>query len=268
MDHRLTLRSYYSILSQIWSIFFQFGVLKVVQTPTVIALILCIVGATSASSPAQIESETTVHAGIILYTVVFVMIGLLATIAVYCRRKVPDQERILIKAIVLALPFILIHIIYSLCAAFSDDSAFNPITGSPTTSLLMSVLEEMAVVVIYIYAGLRIRSTPLPEDASAARQLGYRTGRGDFGTGKLGLLTLGLGVLDAFRSTREKAPLASRSQGDYSGSNPQHLRGPSIDQRQRTCWHDKAQKSGLRKTDAFPPEHVRRERPGYFTSQV
>jgi hypothetical protein len=228
----------------------------------VIALILCIVGATSASSPTQIESETTVHAGIILYAVVLVMLALLGAIAVGCRRKVPDQERILIKAIVLALPFILIHIIYSLCAAFSDNSAFDPTTGSPTTSLLMSVLEEMAVVVIYIYAGLRIRSTPLPDDTSAARQLGYRTGRGDFGTGKLGLLSLGLGVISVFGSDREKAPLEGRLQRDHC------RRGPSNDQHQRTHRHDKAQWSSPRRTNASPSGHVRREQPGHFTSQV
>jgi hypothetical protein len=201
----------------------------------------------------EIESETTVHAGIILYAVVFVMLGLLTTIAVCYTRKVPDQERILIKAIVLALPFILVHIIYSLCAAFSDNSAFDPISGSVTIFLFMSVLEEMIVVVIYIYAGLRIKSTPLPEDASAWRQLGYRTGRGDFGTGKLGILSLGLGVINAIESRPPRG---------------HHRRGPSIDQHRRTYRHDKAQRNGHRGANTSPPGHVGREEPGHFTSQM
>ncbi|EXJ63327.1 uncharacterized protein A1O5_11648 [Cladophialophora psammophila CBS 110553] len=42
-----------------------------IQTPAAIALILCIVGATNANDPAEIDSESTVHVGIILYTLVF-----------------------------------------------------------------------------------------------------------------------------------------------------------------------------------------------------
>ncbi|KAK3058111.1 hypothetical protein LTR09_001189 [Extremus antarcticus] len=142
------------------------------------------------------------------------MLCILALIAVVSRHKVPDQERIFIKAVVLALPFILIHIVYSLCAAFSNTSTFNPVTGSTTASLCMSVLEEMAVVVTYVYAGLQTRSTPLPEDASAPRQLGYRLDRGDFGTGRLGLLSLALGVFNAFRGgeTEKEEVQEQRSQ--------------------------------------------------------
>ena len=195
--------SYNSILTQLWSIVFQLGILKIIQAPTVIALILCIVGATSASNPATIEAETTVHVGIILYLVVWIMLAILTIIAACDRHKVPDQERILVIVIALALPLILVHIVYSLCAAFSHILSFNPVTGSSTISLLMSVLEEMLVVLLYIIAGLKMRCTPLPEDSSGARQLGYRFGRGDFGTGKLGILTLGLGVANAFRSRKE-----------------------------------------------------------------
>lgn len=212
----LTNLRYYSILGQIWSMLFQFGVLKIVQLPTAIGLILCIVGATSAPTPALIDDQATVHAGIILFAIVWVMLTVLTIIAGCCRKKIPDQERLLLKAIGFALPFILIHIIYSLCATFSHDAKFNVVTGSPTIYLCMSVLEEMAITCIYVYAGLRLKTTPLPADASSARELGYRAGRGDFGTGRLGLLTLGIGVFNAFRSRPKDEEMAA----DIDKSSP------------------------------------------------
>ena len=261
MSSKLTTISYNSILSQFWSILFQLGVLKIVQTPAVIGFILCIVGATSASNPTLIEHESTVRAGIILYLIVFLMLCVLAFVAVCCRNKVPDQERIFIKAIVAALPFILIHIAYSLCAAFSHDSTFNPATG-PTVSLFMSVVEEMAVVAIYVYAGLKTRCTPLPEDTSAPRQLGYRFGRGDFGTGKLGLLSLGFGVMSTFGDRRaEKAEVQEQHPRKHRSSHHHHHRKGSSQSHQR---HHRDH----RRDHRLPVKQVRREDPGYFSAGV
>jgi len=231
-----------------------------VQVPAVIAFILCIVGATSAPNPTLIDQESTVRAGIILYLVVFIMLCILALIAVVSRHKVPDQERIFIKAVVLALPFILIHIVYSLCAAFSNTSTFNPVTGSTTASLCMSVLEEMAVVVTYVYAGLQTRSTPLPEDASAPRQLGYRLDRGDFGTGRLGLLSLALGVFNAFRGGEtEKEEVQEQRSRKHRCS--QHHRRSRHGSSQRQHRHHRR---GSRRHERSPRAGERREDPGYF----
>lgn len=227
----MTLCSYYSILSQFWSILFQLGILKIVQTPAVIAFILCIVGATSASDPSRIEQEPTVRAGVVLYLVVFLMLCILALIAAARREKVPEQERLLIKAVMAALPFLLIHVVYSLCAAFSNDAKFNPAKGSTTVSLCMSVLEEMVVVAIYVYAGLKTRCTPLPEDASQPRQLGYRFGRGDFGTGKLGLLSLVLGLLSAGGACRREESVQEQHPRNHR-SSPCHYEGQGSSQNQ------------------------------------
>ena len=261
MSSKLTLCSYYSILPQLWSLLFQLGVLKIVQTPAVIGFILCIVGATSASNPTHIEQEPTVRAGIILYLVVFVMLCVLALIAVCCRHKVLDQERTFTKAVVAALPFILIHIVYSLCAAISNNSTFNPATGSTTVSLFMSVLEEMAVVAIYVYTGLKTRSTPLPEAASDARQLGYRFGRGDFGTGKLGLLSLGFGVMSTFDGHRaEKASVQEQRSRKHQSSHHHHRQGSSQNHHRHHQDH--------RRDERLHGVQGRREDPGYFPAAV
>ncbi|KAK7417298.1 hypothetical protein QQZ08_011678 [Neonectria magnoliae] len=60
---RIVSRVWYSILETPWNLLFSFGVVKVVQIPATVALILCIVGGASADKPAEIEDQTTTQAG-------------------------------------------------------------------------------------------------------------------------------------------------------------------------------------------------------------
>ena len=207
--------SYQSILAQSRNTFFQVGGLRIVQIPALVALILCIVGATSASNPTQIESEETVHIGIILFLLVFIILVIMTIIAVICIKKVPEQEWVLVKAVVLSLPFMFVHILYSLLVTFSHNSDFNLVYGSKTIFLCMSVIEEMVIVLLYIFAGLRVKSTPLPQDASPARTTGYRAGRGDNGGGRLGLVSLGFGAANAVGNRGDKN--SRRQQSSDSG---------------------------------------------------
>jgi hypothetical protein len=176
---------------------FQYFIIRAIQIPALVALILCIVGATSVKNPAEIESNILVHVGIVLFLVVFVAIVALTSFAMCFCKRVPDQEKVILTAVILALPFIFVKILYSLLSAFSGNSDFSIVGGSKTIDLCMAVLEEMVVVLFYVYAGLRANSTPLPADASTAQTLAYRAGRGDFQPNKLGMLSLGLGVANA-----------------------------------------------------------------------
>jgi hypothetical protein len=200
---------------------------KIVHVPAVVALILCIVGATNASSPAQIESESTVHIGIILYTVVLAMLVILTFGACLAKRKTGEGEGILVFAVMCALPFIFLRLLYALLAAFSHLSCFNPVTGSETVALFMSVLEEMVVVVIYIATGLKLSAVPAGAADSPGGTLAYRFGRGDFGTGKLGLFSLGTAVFQAFNNRSDE-----ESQQRIPEKQRQGMAGGSPTQRQ------------------------------------
>lgn len=178
--------------------------MKIVHVPAVVALILCIVGATSASSPAKIESESTVHIGIILYTVVLAMLVALTFGACLAKRRTGEGEGILVFAVLCALPFIFVRLLYALLAAFSHLNSFDPVTGSRTAELFMSVLEEMVVVVIYIATGLKLPAVPTGAADSPGGTLAYRFGRGDFGTGKLGIFSLGTAVFQTFNNRRDE----------------------------------------------------------------
>lgn len=150
-----------------------------------------------------------VHVGIVLFLLAYVAIVALTSFAMCFRKKVPDQENVILTAVALALPFIFVKILYSLLSAFSGNPDFTIVGGSKTIDLCMAVLEEMVVVLFYIYAGLWVNSTPLPKDASTAETLGYRAGRGDFQGNRLGALSLGLSGANAAWKGRDKS---SRSQ--------------------------------------------------------
>lgn len=181
---------------------FSFVLVKIVHTPAIIALILCIVGATSASSPADIDSESTVHIGTILYAVVLAMLTGLTFGACLAKRKTGEGEGLLVLAVFCALPFLYVRLIYALLSVFAHSETFSLVTGSTsseTAALFMSVLEEMVVVVIYIATGLKLPAVPEGAAATPGGTLAYRFGRGDFGTGKLGIISLGAAAFQAFR---------------------------------------------------------------------
>lgn len=105
------------------------------HTPAIIAFVLCIVGATSATSLASVEAQDTIHAGVILYTVVFVMLLLLTVLAWWSKQRTDKGEGRLILAVICALPLLFVRLLYAILAAFSQSSVFDPITGSTTVSL-------------------------------------------------------------------------------------------------------------------------------------
>lgn len=241
--------------------------LKVVQTPAVIALVLCIVGATSTSSPAEIEKNTTVHIGIILFLVVYVEVVLLTVIAAIFKKKLPDQERNILKAVGLALPFIFVHILYSLLSAFTHDRTFDLTSDTPTAYLFMEVLEEMIVSTLYIFAGLRAKSTPLGEDATGAQVLGYRFGRGDFGPGKLGLISAAAGLFEAFvGGNQRKAQTEDRRHRD-NGQYRQHgRRRHSHHSQPRRPHHEQLENYQLLGRGGRRAEPGRRESAGFIAA--
>ncbi|KAI1608210.1 hypothetical protein EDD37DRAFT_613358 [Exophiala viscosa] len=151
-------RVYHSILDQTARTKFSF-VVRAIQIPATVALILCIVGAADAKSPADILSESTVHIGIILFAVVYGLLVLLTGYALRQWRLTGLGESRLIIAVCVTLPFLAVRVLYSLLAAFSHDAKFNPSTGSAsstTIALVMETLQEAVVVLVYLAAGLMV----------------------------------------------------------------------------------------------------------------
>jgi hypothetical protein len=154
--------------------------LKLIQTPAAIGLILCIVGATSASTPAEIYNEDTLKIGVVLFAVVYALLCLLCATASIAARKTKRGEGQLIVAVAFALPYLLVRVVYSLIATFGHNVDFqigNASTAAVTISLFMEVLEECVVVLIYIATGLKLAAVPIADvlDPVKSRNLVDRT---------------------------------------------------------------------------------------------
>ncbi|KAL7937849.1 hypothetical protein V8C35DRAFT_330025 [Trichoderma chlorosporum] len=205
-------RVYFDLIKRPYNIVFSLFLTKIIQVPAGIALILCIVGATSADSPADISNQATVKAGVIIYLVVFVALILLTMIAniVRCCMTEPRGERALLLVVTLSLPLLLVRIINSLLLIFSkrfQESSAEASTSAVLTELFMARVEEMLVVLLYLCAGLTQRAVPEGENGTRSNKekLAYRTARGDFGGGKLGVISLVVALVSTrFGRSREQ----------------------------------------------------------------
>ncbi|UKZ47172.1 hypothetical protein TrVGV298_001386 [Trichoderma virens] len=215
-------RIYFDLLKRPFNIVFSLFLTKIVQVPAVIALILCIVGATSADTPAGITSQDTVKAGVIIYLVVFIVLALLAGGAHIARCMTERRgESTMLLVVVLSLPFLLTRIINSLLLIFSkrfQDAAAEASTSAVLTELFMARIEEMIVVLLYLYAGLTQKAVPERENSkrSNKEKLAYRAARGDFGGGKLGVASLLLAAASA-RLSRESHEQGQSQQDSEAG---------------------------------------------------
>jgi hypothetical protein len=124
----------------------------------VIGLVLNIVGGTSSSigPDGTIEVNILSKVGIILYIVAFVALILMFLVSLTRAHYVPEKERRVPYAIIVALPFILVRLLYSACAVFLHNHLFNLVTGSVVVLALMTVIEEFIVVAIYVALGFLV----------------------------------------------------------------------------------------------------------------
>jgi hypothetical protein len=123
-----------------------------------VGLILSIAGGTSGTvqPDGTIKVATTSKAGIALYIVAYVGIILIYLISFSKTSIVPNQERRVSVAIIFALPFVLVRLIYSACSVFLHSHLFNIVNGNLALRVAMAVIEEFIVVAIYIVLGFMV----------------------------------------------------------------------------------------------------------------
>ncbi|KAF1937187.1 hypothetical protein EJ02DRAFT_458942 [Clathrospora elynae] len=131
---------------------------RVLQLLIIVGLILGIAGGTSGTvqPDGTVKVATTSKAGIALYIVAYVGIVLVYLVSVPRASVIPDQERRVPVAIIFALPFVLVRLIYSACSVFLHSHLFNIVTGNVAVRVAMAVIEEFIVVAIYIALGFLV----------------------------------------------------------------------------------------------------------------
>lgn len=151
---------------------------RAVSVVSLVALVLCIVGSTNVTSLEQlVSSQPLLTAGKIIFGVVYVAVVMITAFAIILyyhtrsQRTKPNDEGVLILAVVVALPLILVRLIYAYLGTWASDKArYSPFTGSLTLQITLSVGEEIAVSIVFIVIGFVV--SKLPKDGSTAADFG------------------------------------------------------------------------------------------------
>jgi hypothetical protein len=164
--------------------------LRFIQLLVMVGLILCIVGGTDLSSEiGNAVSQASSSTGGVSYTMPTVSIAgvaliiagfgcvILATIvtSLQIRSAEPGEKRLLL-AVALAMPFVLVRIVFSALGTFGSNPNFKTYGGSPhyaTYFVAMAIAEEMAAVTIFEAVGLTLHEIPkgTPKDAIPMRNI-------------------------------------------------------------------------------------------------
>ncbi|MCJ1283119.1 hypothetical protein MMC26_002446 [Xylographa opegraphella] len=134
-------------------------IIQIAQLPTLIALILCIVGGTDRASSDISEystGQTYIKAGIAIFIVIYVVLFGLTVVTGADLGNAPRGEKRIYFAVVAALPLIAVRLLYSILADFTSISNFSLANPDPWVQLFMAVIEECIVVLMYTLAGLTV----------------------------------------------------------------------------------------------------------------
>jgi len=110
----------------------------------------------------QINSLT--KAGIVIFTAVYVAIVILTILIAQRANSAAPGEKRIVLAVALALPFLLVRLVWSLLAAFSHIHDFSYITPNDTVLLVMNVIMEFIVVLIFLVMGVTLNRKPAEEE--------------------------------------------------------------------------------------------------------
>ncbi|KUJ22129.1 uncharacterized protein LY89DRAFT_394756 [Mollisia scopiformis] len=151
--------------------------LQLVQLIIVIGLILGIVGGIDAGnnfqSTGQYHPGTLNKAGTSLLIVSYVAIVIFTILIAFFVKHAEAGERRLFVAVAIALPFLLVRIVYSGLSTFSRNSRYNILTGNTTIFLCVALIEEAIIVFIFEVMGVTLKKQVKEQhvEAQAARQV-------------------------------------------------------------------------------------------------
>jgi hypothetical protein len=187
---------------------------RLLQLFITISLILCIVGGTSSTSSTGVyKPQTETKVGVAFYLIAFFALCAIAAVTMHKISGAPSDEKRLVWAVLLALPFVLVRLMYSVLSVYSNNHNFNLITGSVVILVVMRVLEEMIVVVLYLVIGWKTETlSPTTRGPIASRPwkgnlAGPGAGRGGNGRRRQGPIhaLVGAGIA-AVQQHKEQKP--------------------------------------------------------------
>jgi hypothetical protein len=125
-----------------------------------IALILCIVGGIDEADTTNLSDVSTgkkyTKIGVVMFLIIYLLLSTLVIITMKDVGNAPRGEKRIYFAVLAAIPLLAVRLLWSLLAAFKNDSTFSIEGGKPLVQLFMAILEEFVIVVMYTFAGLTV----------------------------------------------------------------------------------------------------------------
>lgn len=155
-------------------------ILHLLQLVVVVGLILSIVGGVNTGTqvgnalengqPITYSVSSESKAGIALMIVGYVLLVLSALVLGTCLSAIADGEKRLLLAVFLAMPFVLVRLVYSILSAFDTSSAnFRQFGGSADAGYVvlgMCTIMEIIATIIFEAVGLTLPYVPHSERGS------------------------------------------------------------------------------------------------------
>jgi hypothetical protein len=125
---------------------------------TIACLALTVAGITADMSPQAMQNpDIKIKVGVILYIVSWAVLCLFLAILAWHRDSLEKGEHRTLVAVAVSAPFLLVRILYSVFMWFLHNPVFSLFNGNVTVQLVMSVLEELVVVVLCLAIGMTLR---------------------------------------------------------------------------------------------------------------
>jgi hypothetical protein len=109
-------------------------IIQIAQLPTMIALILCIVGGIDESDSSSSEISTgkkLTKVGVIIFLVIYLLLFILAIITMKDVGNAPRGEKRVYFAVLGAIPLLGVRLLWSLLSSFSNNPSFSLTSGKP-----------------------------------------------------------------------------------------------------------------------------------------
>jgi uncharacterized membrane protein YozB (DUF420 family) len=108
----------------------------------------------------QQKGGKLVKAGVVIVAVTFAALAGFTGYFWAHRSRLTAARKMLLGAFTLAIPFLVVRIVYSFLGAFASTlfSQWSPVRGSWRAFLVMGLIMEYIVVLIYLYTGISLPS--------------------------------------------------------------------------------------------------------------
>ncbi len=135
--------------------------LRLIQIVILVGLILGIIGGIDASDNFQntgtYQPGSKNEIGTSLLIVSYVAIIISTILISFSLSHAEQGEKRLFVAVVFALPFLLVRLVYSIFSTFTHNRNFNLLTGNVTVLLCVALIPEFICVAMFEFMGLTLR---------------------------------------------------------------------------------------------------------------